>query len=99
MVGNAAKIKALKDWLLNWQSSVLESKRVRVTKAILLSGPPGVGKTTSARLVSTQLGYKCFEVNASDSRNKSSSSISEGVNGNLNSMVRELITNLSLIHI
>ena len=95
MVGNAAKIKALKDWLLNWQSSVL-GKRVRVTKAILLSGPPGVGKTTSARLVSTQLGYKCFEVNASDSRNKSSSSISEGVNGNLNSMVRELITNSTI---
>ena len=43
MVGNAAKIKALKDWLLNWQSSV-QGKRVRVTKAILLSGPPGVGK-------------------------------------------------------
>ena len=95
MVGNAAKIKALKDWLLNWQSSV-QGKRVRVTKAILLSGPPGVGKTTSARLVSTQLGYKCFEVNASDSRNKSSSSISEGVNGNLTSMVRELITNSTI---
>ena len=28
MVGNAAKIKALKDWLLNWQSSV-QGKRVR----------------------------------------------------------------------
>ncbi|XP_067844796.1 replication factor C subunit 1 isoform X2 [Heptranchias perlo] len=39
-------------------------------KAALLSGPPGVGKTTTATLVSKDLGYSYVELNASDTRSK-----------------------------
>jgi replication factor C subunit 1 len=39
-------------------------------KAALLSGPPGIGKTTSATLVCKELGLKYVEMNASDARNK-----------------------------
>lgn len=39
-------------------------------KAALLSGPPGIGKTTSAVLVCKEAGFSYFEMNASDSRNK-----------------------------
>ena len=39
-------------------------------KAALLSGPPGVGKTTTAYLVSKELGYDVMEMNASDTRSK-----------------------------
>lgn len=39
-------------------------------KAALLSGPPGVGKTTTAHLVAKQLGFDIIEFNASDTRNK-----------------------------
>lgn len=39
-------------------------------KAALLSGPPGVGKTTSATLVSKELGFDVVEFNASDTRSK-----------------------------
>ena len=39
-------------------------------KPILLVGPPGVGKTTLAKLAAKQFGYDMIELNASDVRNK-----------------------------
>ena len=39
-------------------------------KAALLSGSPGVGKTTTATLVCEELGFSYVEMNASDTRNK-----------------------------
>ncbi|VDK58908.1 unnamed protein product [Anisakis simplex] len=39
-------------------------------KAILLSGPPGIGKTTCATLACKELGLQYIEMNASDARNK-----------------------------
>ena len=41
-------------------------------RAALLSGPPGIGKTSAARIVCAQLGYEVVEQNASDTRNKRS---------------------------
>lgn len=39
-------------------------------KACLVSGPPGIGKTTSVRLIAKTMGYEVVEQNASDVRNK-----------------------------
>ena len=39
-------------------------------KAALLSGPPGIGKTSSVRIVCKMLGFECLEMNASDCRSK-----------------------------
>lgn len=41
-------------------------------RACLISGPPGVGKTTSVRLIAEYMGYEIREWNASDERSKKS---------------------------
>ncbi len=39
-------------------------------KAALVSGPPGIGKTSACRILCKTLGYETLELNASDSRSK-----------------------------
>lgn len=39
-------------------------------RAVLVSGPPGIGKTSAVRIVCRQLGFEMLEMNASDVRSK-----------------------------
>uniref|UniRef100_A0A8C0ZJM6 Replication factor C subunit 1 n=1 Tax=Cyanistes caeruleus TaxID=156563 RepID=A0A8C0ZJM6_CYACU len=70
-------------WLRNWHKNTFEDGQAKPSKtgskddgtgfkAALLSGPPGVGKTTTAALVCKELGYSYVELNASDTRSKNS---------------------------
>lgn len=39
------------------------------SKSLLISGPPGIGKTTTVKVVCEELDYQVYELNASDNRN------------------------------
>ena len=44
------------------------SQLTSLLQLLLLSGPPGLGKTTLAHVVAQHAGYDVFEINASDAR-------------------------------
>lgn len=58
--------------MINFVFILIDSKQThgQSFKAALLSGPPGVGKTTTVQVVCKELGYDLVEFNASDTRNK-----------------------------
>ncbi|TVT96853.1 hypothetical protein EJB05_57930 [Eragrostis curvula] len=105
IVGNQSMVKQLHDWLKSWDAQFLHSSQKGkgkkladsgAKKAVLLSGPPGIGKTTTAKVVSQMLGLQAIEVNASDSRGKADSKIEKGVGGSTSNSVKELISNATL---
>ncbi|MDV3277763.1 MAG: AAA family ATPase [Nitrososphaerales archaeon] len=61
MVGNEDARTKLAAWLTKWKAG---------SKAALLVGPPGTGKTTLVHLLSEKHGLNLVELNASDSRTK-----------------------------
>ncbi|KAF7991816.1 hypothetical protein HCN44_010617 [Aphidius gifuensis] len=70
-------------WLKNWHKNQ-NNKSTKLTrpspfaksddgayfKACLLSGPPGIGKTTTVQVACKELGFDLLEFNASDTRSK-----------------------------
>lgn len=66
VVGNPKAVKELKDWALSW-----EQGRPR-DKAVVLKGPPGIGKTSTALALARDMGWGVVEMNASDHRNADS---------------------------
>lgn len=61
--GNEVQRRKIRAWLDEWQNGAPKKK------AVLLIGPPGVGKTTVARAIAEDMGWNVIELNASDARN------------------------------
>ena len=87
LVGNEGIVDQLYEWLHDWDDVVIRGNKKQIqfrkgfnwkdqplpnSRAALLSGPPGIGKTSAARIVCRKLGYEALETNASDIRNKAS---------------------------
>ncbi|CAH1248246.1 RFC1 [Branchiostoma lanceolatum] len=73
--GDRSNVKKLLKWLQTWpkhHSGRQAKEDGSGFRAALLSGPPGVGKTTAATLCCQELGFTYIELNASDTRSKRS---------------------------
>ncbi|KAK6756934.1 hypothetical protein RB195_015013 [Necator americanus] len=85
--GDKSPYNKLLSWLKDWgRNNLGEGGKIKKAKpppflaqtdgapfkAVLLSGSPGVGKTTCAAMACESLGLKIVEMNASDVRNKKS---------------------------
>ncbi|KAJ5689624.1 Chromosome transmission fidelity protein 18 [Penicillium macrosclerotiorum] len=86
LIGDERTHRAVLRWLKCWEPIVFpglaKSSRIRKTghnaddeehmhrKVLLLSGPPGLGKTTLAHVCARQAGYEVLEINASDERSR-----------------------------
>jgi replication factor C subunit 1 len=81
--GPQSAANKLQNWLLSWYKNHGDSNKKHAKpnpwakdndgsayKAALLSGAPGVGKTTTAHLVCDELMFDVVEFNASDTRSK-----------------------------
>ncbi|GKT47035.1 replication factor C subunit 2 [Colletotrichum spaethianum] len=74
--GNKAQVEKIQAWLNNWQKARKYDFQRRGadgmggTRAIIISGPPGIGKTTAAHLAAKLAGFDVIESNASDTRSK-----------------------------
>jgi chromosome transmission fidelity protein 18 len=85
LVGDERTHRSVLRWLKAWDPIVFPSVSKQKTKGakktfeeeehkhrkiLLLTGPPGLGKTTLAHVCARQAGYEVQEINASDERSK-----------------------------
>lgn len=92
--GNKGQIEKLRSWLSHWFVSAKAGFKVPrdrdnlgLFRAVLISGPPGIGKTSAAHIVAKELGFDILERNALDVRSKLL----------LNAKVKSVLDNTSVV--
>ncbi|KAI0054114.1 DNA replication factor C large subunit [Auriscalpium vulgare] len=74
--GNKGQVEKLQTWLASWPVSLKSGFKKPgkdgsgIFRAVMITGPPGIGKTTSAHLCAKLAGFTPIELNASDARSK-----------------------------
>src|SRR5947207_15189338 len=64
IVANPTAVAELRNWAAAWQRGRPDKK------AVILQGPPGIGKTSAALALAKEMGWSYDELNASDIRNE-----------------------------
>ncbi len=65
LIGNDTVLSQLRRWATEWTQETPPKKRV-----VILSGKPGIGKTSAAHALAHDLGWTIIELNAADARNE-----------------------------
>ena len=81
IVGNSKNLNSIKNWLNNF------NKPLNKYKSVLISGPPGIGKTTIASIILKHYNYIPIEFNASEIRNA----------GNLKKKMDNILNNTNIL--
>ncbi|KAH7916645.1 replication factor RFC1 C terminal domain-containing protein [Hygrophoropsis aurantiaca] len=74
--GNKGQVEKLQLWLRDWSSNLKADFKkpgksgMNIFRGVMITGPPGIGKTTSAHLCAKLEGFTPIELNASDARSK-----------------------------
>ncbi|CAD0084560.1 unnamed protein product [Aureobasidium vineae] len=74
--GNKGQVEKLSNWLRNFHKNARKDFKLAgkdgsgTYRAVMIHGPPGIGKTTAAHLVAKLEGFDIVESNASDTRSK-----------------------------
>ena len=72
IIGNVDNVALLKKWMSDYKK-----KDPNIKRAVLISGPPGQGKSTMAQVLGEEEGFDVIEYNASDTRSRKS--IQDGI--------------------
>lgn len=107
IVGNFSQINNFINWLDNWENCIIHGIKRDTShfsrdgnlnaRAAIISGPPGIGKTSTVRVLVEMKGYHTFELNASDKRNKDIINNSVGFLMNNTTLSMSTINNKNLI--
>ncbi|KAI0301881.1 replication factor RFC1 C terminal domain-containing protein [Multifurca ochricompacta] len=74
--GNKGQVEKLQQWLNDWSGSLKANFKkpgkngMNNFRGVMITGPPGIGKTSSAHLCAMLAGFTPIELNASDARSK-----------------------------
>lgn len=74
--GNKGQVEKLQQWLSDWSGSLKANFKkpgkngMNNFRGVMITGPPGIGKTSSAHLCAKLAGFTPIELNASDARSK-----------------------------
>lgn len=94
ILGNVDNITQIKEWLQNFKDKQIHNQKT-FKNAILISGSPGIGKTTAAHIMLKEAGFDTIEFNASELR--TSKELSDKLFSILNGKSIKMMFNKSLV--